>query len=990
VTAIERTAYPRLTPRLSQKELEESYTPTLQEIQFVSAQGRGAEPRLTRLVLLKTIQCLGYFPALSTVPNPIIAHLRHHLHLHNTPISYDKSSSLSRHHQAIRNYLNIKSYSDGGESIVNQAIRQAVQTLNNPADLINVAIEQLVYQRHELPAYSTLNRLANHIRNEINQSWYTLLAKRLSTQDREILKQLPQLRDDASHTDFVVLKEVPRKPLLTEMRRLEDRLRWLEGLMNTASLLTHIPLARIEGFADEARSLETYDLRDTDKPRRYMLLVCLLHQAKIHNRDHLAEIFLKRMRRVHKKAKEELDRIRDQQRELIERLVEMMMGISQSATQDIDDASLGQVVRKTLADEGGAETIFTSCQILVAYHNDNTLPLLWKHYANHHKTVLRTIDQLNLHPTHEDNRLQQALQVLNQHQDDDFLPDDTALDFASQRWQRSIREHHDGAVQINRRQFEVCVFTKLAHDLLAGDMAVRGSKNYADYREQLLTWEECKPLLADYCVELGFSAEPDEFTQQLKNGLTDAAEKADQAFPESGQLSFKDDGRPVLKKICKRPVARGAVKLKRAIKKRIPPRTVLDGLAFVEHWVNYTRHFGPLSGSDPKITDKLSRYLMTVFAYGCNLGPVQTARHSRGKFTSRMLSFANRQHINQTKLEAALHDVVNYYSQFDLPRYWGVGKTAAADGTVFNTYLNNLMAERHIRYGEYGGVAYHHVSDNYIALFSHFISVGVWEAVYIIDGLLENTSDIQPDTLHADTQGQSLTVFGLSHLLGIELMPRIRNWKDMTLFRPNKQIVYKNIDALFTATINWARIETDYQHMLQVVLSIRAGKLLPSMILRKLGNYSRKNRLFKAFRELGRVIRTIFLLRYVSDKELRRRITATTNKIESFHHFIEWLFFGGQGVIAENDPIEMEKRIKYNDLLANALIVLNVVDMTRVILELDPKEYVITPETLATLSPYGTDHIQRFGEFVLDLDTMPRSPRLDIIPILFDENKDRQ
>jgi hypothetical protein len=43
----------------------------------------------------------------------------------------------------------------------------------------------------------------------------------------------------------------------------------------------------------------------------------------------------------------------------------------------------------------------------------------------------------------------------------------------------------------------------------------------------------------------------------------------------------------------------------------------------------------------------------------------------------------------------------------------------------------------------------YHVADSYVALFSHFIPCGTWEAVYIIDGLLKNTSDIQPDTLHS-------------------------------------------------------------------------------------------------------------------------------------------------------------------------------------------------------------------------------------------------
>jgi Tn3 transposase DDE domain len=60
-------------------------------------------------------------------------------------------------------------------------------------------------------------------------------------------------------------------------------------------------------------------------------------------------------------------------------------------------------------------------------------------------------------------------------------------------------------------------------------------------------------------------------------------------------------------------------------------------------------------------------------------------------------------------------------------------------------------------------------------LFSSFIACGVWEAVYILDGLLQNHAEIRPDTLHADTQGQSETVFGLAHLLAIQLMPRFRH-----------------------------------------------------------------------------------------------------------------------------------------------------------------------------------------------------------------------
>lgn len=103
------------------------------------------------------------------------------------------------------------------------------------------------------------------------------------------------------------------------------------------------------------------------------------------------------------------------------------------------------------------------------------------------------------------------------------------------------------------------------------------------------------------------------------------------------------------------------------------------------------------------------------------------------------------------------------------------------------------MAEYHLRYGGYGGIAHYHVSDLYIALFSHFIACGMWEAVYIIDGLSKSDSEIRPDTIHGDTQGQSTRVFGLSYFLGIKLQPRIRNIKDLTFYRPKKA---RNISKL--------------------------------------------------------------------------------------------------------------------------------------------------------------------------------------------------
>ena len=490
----------------------------------------------------------------------------------------------------------------------------------------------------------------------------------------------------------------------------------------------------------------------------------------------------------------------------------------------------------------------------------------------------------------------------------EWFPAEIDLQFLSQRWRQLVIEHHNGETWLNRRHLEATIFTHVASELKTGDLCVLNSHEYADYRDQLLAWDSCQPHVHAYCAALGLEPTPNGFVQQLQTQLRAAIHTFDTAFPDNDTLFLKTDGSLVLKRLSKHERPNGLDTIEHQLRQRMPSRQVLDMMCRIHHWLPFTHHFGPVSGIRPKMQDVVARYLLTIFGYGCNLGAKQTAQHARLPISARTLRRINLQHISLDRLDQAIRETINHYRQFDLPTFWGTGSAAAADGTQFDLYRNNLLAEQHIRYGCYGGIAYHHIADTYVALFSHFINVGVWEAVYIFDGLLKNTSDIQPDTLHADTHGQSEPVFGLTHLLGIQLMPRIRNWKRLILYRADAQDRYAHVDALFTGVIDW-------QDLMQVSLSIQHGQVLPSMLLRKLRYDSHKNRLYRAFRELGRVIRTLFLIQYIDNPRLRRRIHHVTNQMEAYNGFSKWLFFGDEGVIKHNDPIEQEKRIKYNDRL---------------------------------------------------------------------------
>ena len=147
-------------------------------------------------------------------------------------------------------------------------------------------------------------------------------------------------------------------------------------------------------------------------------------------------------------------------------------------------------------------------------------------------------------------------------------------------------------------------------------------------------------------------------------------------------------------------------------------------------------------------------------------------------------------------------------------------------------------------------------------------------------------------------------------------------------------------------------------------------RFCPRTLLRKLGNHSRQNKLNRAFRELGRVERTLFLLRYSSEADFRQSIRAETTKVESYNDFLDWIGFGGP-ILKSGDPVEQAKQVKYMDLVANTIMLHNVSDLTDVLTGMAAEGWPLTKELIGRLSPYMREHLRRFGQYMLDMNILP-------------------
>ena len=241
------------------------------------------------------------------------------------------------------------------------------------------------------------------------------------------------------------------------------------------------------------------------------------------------------------------------------------------------------------------------------------------------------------------------------------------------------------------------------------------------------------------------------FVSTLREWLEKLATKTDASFPHNDMRASRTE-RSSCSKLERRPLPEGFQHAGRALLERMPERT--SSISSVIPIIGCTgratlARCPALRPSSPAPANATSPPpSVTAAIWGRHNSRVP----SRDSIANRSPGSISAMSVKPSWM-TPLSRVVNAYNQFTLPQFWGSGEHVSADGMKWDVYEQNLLAEYHfaMAVGEVSGTIT--CLTTYIALFSRFIPCGVWEGTYILDGLMANASEIQPDIVHADTQG---------------------------------------------------------------------------------------------------------------------------------------------------------------------------------------------------------------------------------------------
>ena len=533
------------------------------------------------------------------------------------------------------------------------------------------------------------------------------------------------------------------------------------------------------------------------------------------------------------------------------------------------------------------------------------------------------------------------------------MPQDAPMPFPK-NWKAAITE----GGSIDRRRYETATVAMVRERLASGDLWVEGTRDHQRFDSYLLPRERA----ADVAAGLPFDTDVDRyldgraklldwrlrrFATACKRGALDGVEL------RGSQLR-------IVPLAAITPVA--AERLDATVDRLMPKVRITELLAEVARRTGFLCAFPELRSG--RAHPNSQAVLAAILADATNLGVERMANASQG-ITYAQLAWTHGWYISEENYAAALRHLVDAQAALPLARLWGDGTTSSSDGQFFRSGRRGAAGSVNARYGtEPGQRIYAHVADTYAPYHSRLISATAGEAPYVLDGLVAHGCDIEPATHYTDTGGASDHVFALAHLLGFRFVPRLRDLADRKLGVFQGAGRPPALAGLIGRPFNVAAIRESWEEIVRLAASVRAGAVLPSVMLKKLAAHRRQNRLDFALQEVGRIERTLFTLDWLESKALRQQCQAGLNKGEARHFLAQAVFVHKQGRL--RDPQFENQALKASGLtlVTAAIVYWNTLYMGRAVEHLRARGEPAPNELLAHVAPLGWRHISLTGDYL--------------------------
>ncbi len=539
---------------------------------------------------------------------------------------------------------------------------------------------------------------------------------------------------------------------------------------------------------------------------------------------------------------------------------------------------------------------------------------------------------------------------------------DPPLDIITPPWKRLVIDQEG---RVTKRGYTLCFLNKLQDSLRRRDVYVENSDRWGDPRTKLLQGPAWQANRIQVCRALGHPINPQEAITGLVCQLDNTYKRVVANFEGNEavglDLSNKHPSLTItnLDKLEEPP---SLAQLSRQVNGLLPKVDLTELLLEIHAHTGFADEFTHVSEANARAEDLTTSICAVLLAEACNIGLEPLVKNHVPALTRHRLNWVKQNFIRAETLVRANARLVDYHATLPLAQKWGGGEVASADGLRFVTPIRTINAGPNRKYfGSSRGITwYNFVSDQYSGFHGIVIPGTLRDSIFVLEGLLEQQTGLNPTEIMTDTSGASDLVFWL---LGYQFSPRLADAGEALFWRADKKADYGVLNELARGCLRPHLIELHWEDMMRIAGSLKLGTIHASELIRSLLRSERPSSLAQAIIEVGRINKTLYLLNYIDDQDYRRRILTQLNRGEGRHSVARTICHGQYGEIRKRYREGQEDQLGTLGLVTNSVVLWNTIYMQASLDHLQQQSFEIKAEDKARLSPLPYGHINVLGHY---------------------------
>ena len=941
----------------------------------VIAHHRGAHNRVGFAVQLGTVRFLGTFLTDPTdVPSGVIRYVAQQLGITDTTelARYGHGETHWDHVAEIKQHYGYRDISTPGVSfgLVRWLYTRAWLSEERPSVLFDLTTARLVDRKILLPGVTVITRLVARVRDRVaTRLWQRLL--RLPTDvQRAQVEALLDVPAGSRHSRLDQLRRPPTRvsgPALLEALQRVEALRAV-GVGQLA--FQQVPPQRLYALARYAATARAQQLARMPEDRRVATLLAFVWVFERRAVDDALDLLLLLLTEIEKEAQQRGQRERLRTLSALDTAALSLWTACQIVLDaHIADADVRTSIFTQMTPDQLADAALT-VEHLARPADDQYYPELVERYRRVRRFLPTLLQTLQFEGTSAGAPVLTALAFLTTLERGPRTNLAQApLAIVSAAWRRHVLPQTG---DIDRRAYTLCVMDVLHDRLRRRDVFLSRSDRWGDPSLKLIAPAEWLIVRPAVCRILGRQETAAPELVALRTQLDAAYQRTAANVPTNTALHLaQTPGHPQLHmrgldKIDEPPSLQA---LRDQVRFRLPRVALSELLLEIQARTRFADAFTHISEAGSRVADLPTSLCAVLLAEACNIGLEPLLRPEIPTLTRARLSWVQQNYLRAETLTRANARLVAAQAQIPLTHLWGGGDVASADGLRFVVPIRTINAGPNPKYFGIGrGVTYYNfTSDQFTGFHSIVIPGTLRDSLYILEGLLEQETNLHPVELMADTAGTSDVIFGLFWLLGYQFSPRLADLGDARFWRLDPTADYGVLNPLARHPIKTALITQHWDEMLRVAGSLKLGTIKASELLRSLLRSQRPSTLTRAIGELGRIPKTLYLLTFIDDETYRRRILLQVNRHEARHTLARVTFHGQRGELRQRYREGQEDQLSALGLVVNIIVLWNTLYMDAALTQLRTQGDPVQDTDVARLWPLGYQHINFLGQYPFHL-----------------------